>query len=172
MKNLTAYRMKPTDHPMLVERLRKLYVEALSHLATKRLPTRTELEQQLWFSDLDHEATTIHLYSPVGRPWEIVGFSMVTDRGTFCTPMFSLTFHMRGQGLGEEIIQHYLAIANGKPLHGEQLVANGAICHLNEKLGWKVKHDAEGVQYLYHPNGTDYPQSAYDEIVRYHEENR
>jgi len=172
MKKLTAYRLTPTDHPMLIERLRKLYVEALSHLATRKLHANTEVEQQAWFNNLDHAAVALHLYSPVERPWEIVGFSQVTDRGNFCTPMFALARHMRGQGLGEEIILHYLKLANGKPLHGEQLVANGAICHLNERLGWQIKREENGVQYLYHPNGTDWPQAAYDEIVRYHEENQ
>jgi GNAT superfamily N-acetyltransferase len=172
MKYLTAYRMCPDDHPLLVERLRKMYIEALSFLETHKLHPNTEEEQQAWWAALDHTSTVVHLYSPVERPWEIVGFSMVTDRGNFCTPMFALARHMRGQGLGQEIIEHYLAVANGKPLHGEQLVSNGAICHLNARLGWKVKREQDGVQYLYHPNGTDWPQSAYDEIVRYHEEER
>jgi RimJ/RimL family protein N-acetyltransferase len=128
----------------------------------------TAEQQQAWWRNIDHKRVQVHLYSPIEQPWEIVAFSMVTDRGDFCTPMFAVSNTWWGKGYGEEIIRHYLALAEGKPLRGEQLTLNPAIQHLNKKLGWLIVAERDGTQFLVHPNGRQ--QEIYDEIIRYNEE--
>lgn len=166
MVKLIAYRMPPDAHPALVERMRELYIASLQFF-TKPLSPPTKEEQQVWWASLDHSKVIVHLYSPVEQPWEIVAFSMLTDRGQYYTPLFAISDSWWHKGYGEDIIRHYLALASPKPLHGEELADNGAIVHLNEKAGWRVVAERNGVHYLYHPN--DKQQEAYDEIVRYHE---
>jgi hypothetical protein len=168
MRKLIAYRLLADAHPALIERLRVLYNTAIPFLATHRIETQTCESQQAWWRNLDHTKVMVHLYSPVEFPWEIVAFSQVTDRGTYCTPMFALSNLWWGKGYGEEIIEHYLFVASGKPLHGEQLTSNGAICHLNKRLGWKIISERDGMQTLVHPNNRQ--QDIYDEIIRYDEE--
>lgn len=165
---LKAYRLTPDAHPYLIERLRTLYNSAIQFLATHPIELRSREAQAAWWNSTDHDKVTVHLYSPVDNPWEIAAFSMVTDRGSFVTPMFAIAKNYWGKGYGEEIILHYLALAGGKPLRGEQLISNGAICHLNEKLGWQVLMEKEGTQFLFHPNIRQ--QEVYDEIVRYNDE--
>lgn len=154
-------------HPLFIEKLRVLYNSMIPFLATHPIKSNGVAEQQMWWKTLDHSKVTVHLYSPVDSPWEIAAFSMVTDRGAYCTPMFAIDREHWGKGYGDEIIHHYLRIANGKPLFGEQLVSNGAIRHLNARAGWQILGERNGVQSLYHPNRQ---QEIYDEIVRYSEE--
>lgn len=168
MKDLIATRLTQDSHPALIERMRVLFNANIDSLATKPLSLQTSRSQYDWWRSLDHTKVTFHIYSPKEWPWEIVAFSMVTDRGDYCSPMFAISNLWWGRGYGEQIIQHYLLVADEKPLQGEQLASNGAICHLNEKLGWLVVREENGVQYLRHPNNRQ--QEIYDEIIRYQEE--
>lgn len=167
MSKLIACRLLPGSHPHLVVLLGEMYNGALDQLSTKPLRRNTPEEQLAWWAALPQEVV-VHLYSPVEEPWRIVAFSMVRDRGTFCTPMFAVVPGEHGKGYGAEIIRHYLSVAWPKPLVGSQLVSNGAIRHLNNRYGWEVTEVRDGVEYLFHPSGRDYPQSTYDEIIRYH----
>jgi GNAT superfamily N-acetyltransferase len=173
VKRLIAKRLPATASQGEVEILRELYIGAIEQLSTRPLHRNTTEEQWAWWDGLDHSKVTVHFYSTVDEPWRIIAFSMVTDRGSFCTPMFAIAKVAWGRGYGQEIIEHYLEVASPKPLYGSQLVSNGAICHLNRKNGWMVLREVDGVQMLFHPNGDSHagqthPQEAYDEIVRYH----
>jgi len=166
---LTTYEMRSSDHPILVEALRVLYIEALAELATKPLVANTPEQQLAWWQGVNHMKSFFWLLFEPERPWDPVGFVKLTrhDAGYY-TPMFALAKRVHGKGYGREVIQFYLDKAKGLPLWGAQLVSNAAICHLNQEAGWIVKHEQDGVQHLFHPNHDNYPQRAYDEIVRYH----
>ena len=178
MKKLIAHRLTRDSHPALIEELRLIYNENIGDLATHPLQWLAPEVQQEWWKNLDHPNVVVHLYSPVETPWVIVAFSKVTFRlGGYATPQFAIAKGYWGRGWGSEIIAHYLQVAN-RPLYGEQLVANAAICHLNKRFGWRIIETEAGVDYLYHP-GVSTPEQAdmfnrqqeiYDEIIRYHEE--
>jgi GNAT superfamily N-acetyltransferase len=166
---LIPHRLASDGHPHLIEQVRVLYNSTLFFLATHPISPQSKEGQQAWWKDLDHSRVVVHLYSPVESPWDIVAFSMVTDRGLYFTPMFAISNNYWGKGYGQEIIEHYLALAAGKPLRGEQLVSNGAICHLNARYGWNIVGERDGTQFLIHPNNVDRQQEVYDEMVRYWE---
>ncbi len=168
---LIPYLLRKDDHPALIEALRVLYIEALAELATHPIPANTPEQQQEWWRNLDLSEETVWLMSLPESPWDIVGFVKLRHREGFYSPMFALAKRVHGQGLGREMIQFYLdAVPKGIPLLGEQLVSNHAICHLNEKAGWQVLAEREGVQSVYHPNQSDYPQRIYDELMRFRDE--
>ena len=169
---LHAYRLWQDSHPALIEQLRLLYIESLAELATHPIPENTPEQQQAWWQALDHTKERVWLMSTQDRPWDIIGFVKLRQHEDHVSPMFALAKRAHGQGLGEEMIRFYLErVPKNTPLRGEQLVSNGAIRHLNQKAGWIIVTERSGVETLYHPNRRDdYPQRAYDEIVRYHED--
>ena len=170
MDKLIAHRLSKNSHPLLIERMRQIYNTMIPWVATRPLtPIESQPQQDWWNQLVDHTKTTFHLYSPIETPWEICAYSVVTDRGDFCTPHFAIGGAWWGRGYGAEIIQHYLEVA-AKPLYGSQLVSNAAIRHLNTKFGWHVLDTRDGVEYLHHPgvNPNIRQQEIYDEILRYH----
>lgn len=166
-RELYAYKMVENDHLALVEVLRNLYNSSIPYF-TKPLNANTWDQQHEWWMKLDFSKVQIHLYSRRSHPWEIIAFSMLTDHGDYVSPVFGVTAQYHGQGYGSEIIEHYLQLANGKPLRGAQLKSNGPICTLNRRMGWRVVSEDDDVQYLEHPNNRE--QEIYDEIVRYSRE--
>jgi RimJ/RimL family protein N-acetyltransferase len=177
---LIPYRVRPEDHPSLLERVRQIYNENLFDLATHASKFVTADAQLTWWRGLDHEKVKLWVFSPVNEPWEIVAFCKLTDRGDFVTPQFAIDAAWWGRGFGTEIIDYYILMA-GKPLYGEQLSTNLPIRHMNQKAGWKLIEKEEGVEYLYHPGSqwtvhhlnrmsSTRQQEIYDEIIRYHEE--
>src|SRR5438128_10450650 len=139
------------SEPWEVEVMRRIYNLAVPDLATRPLSPRVEHSQQKWWACLDKSRVTAHLYHPVAMPWRFVAFSLVQwkERG-IATPMFAIHPDWQHRGYGREIIDHYLEVANG-PLAGSALKSNAAIMHLNEKAGWRVVSEADGVVQLYHP---------------------
>ena len=105
MKKLIAYRLYKNAHPLLIDKLRRLYNESLLMLSTKPLAPKTPREQQWWWDSLDFEKVTVHLYSLLSNPWgDVVAFSMVTNRGDHCTPMFAIDPAYWGMGLGISVV--------------------------------------------------------------------
>lgn len=168
LESLYARPLLPHDHPALVEILRRLYNDALNALNTKDLHYNTEMDQWLWWLRLDHHTTKIHLYSPINEPWNIIAFSMVTDHGSYCSPMFAIASGYHGRGYGEQIIQHYLFLAGQKPLHGSQRMDNQPIRHLNKRNGWIVVKTEGDIEHVYHPNPGQTQEEINREILRYH----
>jgi hypothetical protein len=166
MKLLTAHRLTPASHPVLLDRMREIYNLNISYLATKPLAYIDRAQQLKWWRELDHTKNIVHIYSPIDSPWAICAFSKVTDRGDHCTPIFAIGGAWWGRGFANEIIEHYLSLS-AKPFRGEQLTSNAPICHLNEKFGWQIESTADGVDTLYHPARQ---QEIYDEILRYQSE--
>lgn len=184
MKKLIAHRVTLASHPLLIEIVRAIFNANIADLATKPLHVLEQDEQQEWWKNLDHQNVQLHVYSPVEQPWQIVAFSLVRNHGHFSTPQFAIAGGYSGRGYGTEIIQHYIEVA-GQPLYGQQLVANEAIRHMNQKAGWKVLYEREGVEYLFHPGRAPFlpcpciactsaddarQREIYDEIVRYSQE--
>lgn len=165
---LQSQLLHANSDPIYIEIMRCIYNVTLPQTATKPIAPKTSEEQFNWWCNLDHNKVRVHIYREVERPWNIVAWSMVTDRGNYCTPMFAIHPQFWGLGYGEEIIYHYLQVA-GKCLQGSQLKSNGAICHLNARNGWRVVGEDGDVQLLLHDGPDNYPQRAYDEILRYHE---
>lgn len=153
--------------PLIVEEMRRIYNASLDEVATKPLTPKSPQEQHDWWVSLDHDNVEVSLYRPFGMPWAVAAFSIVRDRGDHCTPFFCTNPEYRGMGIGRQIISHYLSIAK-KPLHGEQLVSNGAIRHLNKQFGWQVvgTRDNGRVECLQHP-GINPPYPDYKELADY-----
>jgi len=170
---LTDLIFRKIDEPWAVERMRQIYSETMSSLATHPIPERGPISQQEWWKSLDQSKVQAFLYAPINRPWEFIAFSIVQKKHEhFTTPIFAITPKEHGKGYGEQILRHYLFVANG-PLAGEDSLSNPAIAHLNDRNGWQVLGiDEKGVRKLYHPGYRDLSeeqqQVAYDEIVRYH----
>jgi GNAT superfamily N-acetyltransferase len=160
--------------PTLLDRVRVLFNDAIPFLETKPLHPLKRDEQLEWWRGLNHNETRLWVYTlREGTDPTIVGFLKLTDRGSYVTPLFVLDKKYWGRGLGEEIIQHYLQQASPKPLAGSQLVSNPAICYMNKKAGWLIERTENGVQHLWHPNGTERRlslQRTCDEFMRYNEE--
>jgi hypothetical protein len=117
------------------------------------LPYRTyEAQQQWWNENKAH--LKAYLYEPVDRPGKFVAFLVLRDRGGFFTPTIAIQKEEWGNKYGQEIIHDYIAKANA-PLAGSQLQSNGAICHINKKVGWQIwgqeEQPAGTVDLLYHP---------------------
>lgn len=125
--------------------LRRIYNENREALATVPLPERTEEEQRDWWCLLDHSRVRLWLHF---EGEEVIGFSMLTDRGGFETPMFAIAKEHQRKGYARAFIEHYLQKATS-PLAGSQLVSNERICRLNAMYGWQVMWERGGVQYLY-----------------------
>ena len=149
---LKAHRIDRSVDPLIVERMRLISNISLPETSTRPSEPKTAVEQQAWWQSLDHSKRIVTLYRPENEPWEIAAFSVVTDRGDHCTPYFATDPRYRGQGIGEQIIRHYLSISP-KQLYGEALAANEPIHHLNMRLGWKTIgfRDNGKVELLYHP---------------------
>jgi len=169
LTSLTAHRI---TEPWQVERMRQIYNETLPDLATRPgLTPRTEAAQQEWWSEV-HDHAVAHLYSPITEPWKFVAFSLVQWKpGGIVTPLFAIETAWQGRGLGRQIIDHYLKIANA-PLAGSALTSNRAIMHLNERAGWQQLAERDGVALLYHPgpHPTDdaRQREIFDAIMEYH----
>ena len=170
MVKLIAYQVLPGVHPSLLERVREIYNENLSDLATKPLTYLSSRQQQTWWTSIDHTKITLHVYSPAETPWDICAFSKVTDRGSFSTPIYAVDKRWWRRGYGTEIIRHSIEVA-GKPLYAEHLLANEVIRRIHMRAGWASLGMYDGVEYLYHPglNPDQRQQEIYDEIIRYRE---
>lgn len=141
------------SEPWQVELMRHIYNDNLDMLSTKPLPHRTyEAQQEWWLENRGH--LRAWLYEPIDRPGKFVAFLVLRDRGGFITPIMAMQKEEWGNKYGQEIINDYILKANA-PLAGTQLQSNGAICHINKKVGWQIWGQAEQpagtVDLLYHP---------------------
>ena len=162
---LRPIRLRPDSDPVLIEIMRQIFVSGISDYTRTLIPP-TPAEQQAWWKNLDHSKIKAFLWRLEDRPWEVVAFSMVTDRGDYATPIFAIDPPFRGRRFAHQIIDHYIAVAD-KQLHGEQLVANNAIRRLNAAHGWTVMLSDGRIESLWHPGPhppTGYPD--YDAILR------
>jgi len=133
--------------------MRELFNENLDMLATVPLKLQTYDEQQEWWSKNKH-CIKAYLYESMDCLGTFIAFSMLTDRDGFFTPIIAIHRECWGKGYGMEIISDYIEKANG-PLAGSQLESNGAICHMNSKVGWqivgKVEKQGNVIDLLFHP---------------------
>lgn len=139
--------------PEQVEVMRTIYNDNLDTLATRPIPNRSYEDQQKWWSE-NSSYIEAYLYEDVNYPNVYIAFLLLSNRGHFKTPMMAIRKEFWGKGYGESIIIDYIEKAKS-PIAGSQLQSNGAICHLNKKLGWQiietVEHHGEKVDLLYHP---------------------
>lgn len=139
--------------PWQVELMRHIYNDNLDMLSTKPLPYRTYEAQQAWWNENKTDLQA-YLYEPVDRPGKFVAFLVLRNRGGFYTPIIAIQKEEWGHKYGHEIIDDYIHKANA-PLAGTQLQSNGAICHINKKVGWQIWGEAESpagkIDLLYHP---------------------
>lgn len=170
----------PVETLSQVEQMRLIYNDNLEALSTRPLPYRTYEEQIKWWEGVDRQRVKAWLHYD-DKPYRLIGFSMLTSRGDYATPMFAIRKEEQGKGYGWSFIRHYIEKA-AKPLAGEQLQSNTAICHMNAKLGWHILDSENGVDYLFHPGNPDsinnmnedaadaYLLNAFNKICTYHEE--
>lgn len=156
-----------------VDVMRKIYNENLDMLSTRPLPYRDYEEQQKWWEENKHMLKAF-LYEPIDRPEYYIAFLVLTDRGLFDTPIIAIKKDEWGSGYGQEIVMDYILKAN-RPLAGSQLQSNGAICHINKKVGWQIvghkEQPAGMVDLLYHPGvnqNIKNPQEIYQAILKHH----
>ena len=126
----------PVSSSFQVERMREIYNSNLDALATHPVPYRSYEEQQQWWEKAKAYSQA-YLYSPKNMPDEYVAFMVLRQREGFKTPILAIDKPYWHCGYGKEIIRDYIIKADG-PLAGEQLQSNGAICHLNQKMGWQI----------------------------------
>lgn len=117
--------------------------------------------QREWWYSLDPAVVRVWVWD--NEAGETVGFSMLTDHGTYMSPVFAISKKFMGMGYGRLIIQHYLENA-GKPLKGEQRVDNPAIRYLNARAGWRILYEKDGIEYLEHDGPKTFPD--YDAILK------
>lgn len=167
MSKLKSIRITTIYH---VDEMRKIYNDNLDTLATMPLPYRSFDEQQKWWND-NSNILEGYLYKD-SNSCNYFAFSLLTNRGNFKTPIIAIKKDYWGNGYGKEIIIDYINKACS-PLAGSQLKSNGAICHLNKKLGWEIVGEALQptgiIDLLYHP-GIDKSKSTNDvrsEIINY-----
>jgi len=122
--------------PIQVEVMRNIYNDNLDTLATRPIPYRSYEEQQEWWNSNKHNLKA-YLYELIDKPGKYVAFLVLTDRGLFDTPIIAIKKEDWGSGYGQEIVNDYIEKAN-RPLAGSQLQSNGAICHINKKVGWQI----------------------------------
>jgi hypothetical protein len=156
-----------------VEIMRNIYNDNLDMLSTRPLPYRNFEEQQQWWKENKHILKAF-LYEPIEQPGNYIAFLVLTDRGLFDTPIIAIKKEEWGSGYGQEIVLDYIYKAN-RPLAGSQLQSNGAICHINKKVGWQIigqKEQPVGiVDLLYHPGvnpNIENPQEVYQAILKHH----
>jgi GNAT superfamily N-acetyltransferase len=150
MKRLKYFPVETAEH---VELMRHIYNDNLDMLSTRPLPRREYQDQQDWWAENRH-ALKAYLFERVDNPGHPMAFLVLRDRGGFVTPIIAIEKAEWGKGFGREIIQEYIALADG-PLAGSQLVSNLSICHLNRQLGWQIVGSrmvpAGEIQLLFHP---------------------
>ncbi len=163
----------PVINPEDVEIMRHIYNDNLDMLATRPIPYRTFEEQQKWWNENKYKLKA-YLYEPLDQPKKFVAFLVLTDRGSFDTPIIAIKKEEWGCGYGQEIVNDYINKAN-RPLAGSQLQSNKAICHINKKLGWQIVGQREltngMIDLLYHPGvnrtfGNE--EEVLKEILKYH----
>lgn len=153
-------RVEPVETIRQVMLVRGIYNENLDALATIPLEPRSYEDQLKWWEDLDKGRVRLWLHYDGAY---LIGFSMLTYRKGFHTPLFAIAKEHQGKGYAHWFIRHYITEAQ-TPLAGQQLVSNSAIRHLNKKHGWTVLYMVGGVEYLYHPGKT------FENICAYHKE--
>ena len=124
------------SEPWQVEIMRHIYNDNLDMLSTRPLQANDYYTQQKWWNE-NKDKLCGYLYEPLDRPGKFVAFLVLTDRGNFDTPIIAIQKEEWGAGYGQEIINDYIEKAN-RPLAGSQLQSNGAICHINKKVGWQI----------------------------------
>lgn len=153
-----------------VDIMRQIYNDNLDTLSTTFLPYRTYDEQQSWW-DENKDNLDAFLYKE-SQDGQYVAFLVLTNRGNFKTPIIAIKKDYWGKGFGKYIIEDYIKKANS-PLAGSQLQSNGAICHLNKKIGWEIVGTAEQpngtIDLLFHPgiNKNVNLQNIREEIINY-----
>jgi len=152
---LVPWRVPPRAES-LIEKVRLIYNENLPLLATKPLTPVTKEQQRKWWAGVDHDKVKLYVYMDPDDVWSdiVVGFSLLTDRGSYVTPMMAVTEKYHDRGYGQEIMLHYLQTAHPKPLRAQSLMLNLGICMLNSLMGWKVIGSQDGVYDLWHENGS------------------
>lgn len=162
------------SEPWQVEIMRHIYNDNLDMLATRPLEHNDYHAQQAWWkTNKDHLRG--FLYEPIDRPGKFVAFLVLTDRGEFDTPIVAIQKEEWGRGYGQEIINDYIQKAN-RPLAGSQLQSNGAICHINSKVGWQIVgtrtlDNGQRIDLLYHPGinpAIENPEEIRNVILKYH----
>jgi len=169
MTLLKPIRITSSEH---VEILRQIYNENLDMLGTIMLPHRSYEEQQNWWNENKYKLEG-YLYECVGISNDSIAFLVLTNKGNFKTPIIAIKKKYWGKGYAKEIISDYIEKANS-PLAGSQFQSNGAICHLNKKMGWQIigqSNQPNGIiDLLYHP-GINLDKKddifIYNEIVNY-----
>lgn len=143
----------PIITPEQVEAMRIIYNDNLDMLSTSPIPFRTYQEQQDWWNE-NKTHLKAFLYVLNDDITDTIAFSVLTNRGRFYTPIIAISKNHWGKGYGKEIIFDYIEKANS-PLAGSQLQSNGAICHLNSKIGWQIVGESQQpggtIDLLYHP---------------------
>lgn len=133
-----------------VEAMRVIF-NACREFMTKPFEPITIEQQAKWWKELPN---TVRRYKAFiyREDGEIVAYSLLQwHNDGRITPLFGISASARGHNLARQIIQHYLAEADG-PLYGEELSSHKAIIKLNKEAGWKLLREENGVRYLYHPN--------------------
>jgi GNAT superfamily N-acetyltransferase len=165
-------KIDPVVNLAQVEVMRLIYNESLTDLSTRPLPYRTSEEQVDWWYNQNRNKVRAWLHYDEGEDhyYRLLGFSMLTDRGRFSTPVFAIRKEEHGKGYARYFIEHYLDASPG-PLGGAQLRANKAIVHLNKVYGWEISSSQDGVDYLLHPNNESgvIELEAWEDILEYHE---
>lgn len=162
------------SEPWQVELMRHIYNDNLDMLSTRPLQANDYDAQQKWWNENKHKLRG-YLYEPIDRPGKFVAFLVLTDRGNFDTPIIAIQKEEWGAGYGQEIINDYIEKAN-RPLAGSQLQSNGAICHINKKVGWQIVghrtlENGQVIDLLYHKGvnpSVENPEKIYQEILKYH----
>jgi GNAT superfamily N-acetyltransferase len=135
-----------------LESVRQIFNECLSFM-TKPFDPITPEQQAKWWAELPYKVLRYKafVYRLPDAP-AIVAYSLLQwHKDGRITPLFGIRKDARGKNIAREIIQHYLAEADG-PLYGEELCSHTAIIKMNEEAGWELVREENGVRYLYHPN--------------------
>lgn len=151
--SMNKLRCHSVKEPWQIELMRCIYNDNLDMLSTHSLPYRTYEEQQNWWQK-NKKYLRAFLYEPIAKPGKFVAFLVLRVREGFCTPTIAIQKEEWGSGYGQEIIHDYIKKADG-PIAGTQLQCNGAICHINQKVGWRILGESgEGdkkIDLLFHP---------------------
>lgn len=132
--------------PVMVMMLRQIFIENINDIMLDDNYSIPSAEDQLnWWNN----ATNVKAWLYIDKN-EFVGFSMLTDRGGFYTPVIAVRNGFKGMGYGRYISNDYIKKAK-KPLAGAQRKDNEKVKRLNKSLGWEIVEEKGTVEYLYHP---------------------
>lgn len=164
---MNKLRCHSVKEPWQIELMRCIYNDNLDMLSTHPLPYKTYEEQQNWWQE-NKECLRAFLYEPIAKPGKFVAFLVLRIREGFCTPIIAIQKEEWGSGYGQEIVHDYIKKADG-PIAGTQLQCNEAICHINQKVGWRILGESgEGdkkIDLLFHPGANPANQCTEEVLV-------